>query len=231
MNKEQFINELKKINIVLNNEQLNQIKIYKEFLKEYNKHTNLTRIVDDEDIYLKHFYDSLTVCKYIDFSSYKNLLDIGTGAGFPGMVLKIVFPKLNVTLLDSNNKKITFLKELSTKLNIEVDLIQERSEKYIINHREFFDIVISRAVASLPTLLELSIPFVKKNGYFIAMKGNAKEELLLSKNTHEILGAKIESINELTLNGALRNIILYKKIACTKTIYPREYNKIIKKPL
>ena len=233
MNQDNFIKELKNINIELSNEQIKQLETYKEFLKEYNKHTNLTRISDDEDIYLKHFYDSLTVCKYIDLNNYNNLLDIGTGAGFPGMVLKIVFPNLKVTLLDSNNKKINFLKELSKKLNIEVEIIQDRSENYIKNKREYYDIVISRAVASLNILLELTIPFVKKDGYFIAMKANAKEELELSKNTYQKLGAKIESINEFNLinEDSKRTIILYKKINNTNTKYPREYNKIIKNPL
>ena len=230
---DELINELKKININLNEEQQRQIKEYATFLLEYNKHTNLTAIRDINDCYLKHFYDSLTIVNYIDLNKYNNILDIGTGAGFPGLVLKIVYPKLNVTLLDSNNKKVSFLKEISSKLEIDVTIINDRAENYIKNNREAFDIVVSRAVASLPVLLELTIPFVKVNGYFISMKGNAQEELEISKNTHSILGAKIDSINEFKLikEQSNRTIIIYKKEKETDNKYPRIYDKIIKKHL
>ena len=233
MNLNDFINELSKININLSNQQLNKLNTYKEFLIEYNKHTNLTRIIDDKDIYLKHFYDSLTLVKYVNFNNYSNLLDIGTGAGFPGMVLKIVYPHLNVTLLDSNNKKTTFLKELSNKLELDIEVVNDRAENYIKNKRENFDIVVSRAVASLPILLELSISFVKKDGYFIAMKGNAQEELELAKNTPSKLNAKLESINNFKLpyENSDRTILIYKKLDITDNLYPRLYDKIIKKPL
>ena len=230
MNQNDFINELKKINIELTEQQIKQLEDYKKFLKEYNEHTNLTRIIDDNDIYLKHFYDSLTVCKYIDLNNYNNLLDIGTGAGFPGMVLKIVYPNLEVTLLDSNNKKTTFLNELSKRLNIKVNIINDRSENYINNKRESYDIVLSRAVANLSILLELSVPFVKIDGYFIAMKGNAKEELETSKNTSIKLGASIESINEFNLirEEFKRKKILYKKNNKKKNKNKRKNNKKIK---
>ena len=132
MNKEQFLEELNKIGITLTEEQINNLNIYCEFLKEYNSHTNLTSITEDEQIFLKHFYDSLTFVKSLDLKEYNNLLDIGTGAGFPGMVLKIVFPNLNVTLLDSNNKKITFLRELAEKIHVNnINFYQGRAEDYI----------------------------------------------------------------------------------------------------
>ena len=233
MNREEFINELKKINIVLNEGQIKKLEIYKDFLIKYNNHTNLTRIINEEDIYLKHFYDSLTIVNYVDFNNINNILDIGTGAGFPGMVLKIVFPRINVTLLDSNNKKITFLKELKELLNINVELINDRAENYIKNKREYYDLVVSRAVAPLPILLELTIPFVKVNGLFISMKANVEEELENSKNTHKILGASIKSINKFNLikENSLRTIIIYKKNSKTDGKYPRLYDKIKKKPL
>ncbi len=233
MNREEFINELKKINIVLNEDQIKKLEIYKDFLIKYNNHTNLTRIINEEDIYLKHFYDSLTIVNYVDFNNINNILDIGTGAGFPGMVLKIVFPRINVTLLDSNNKKITFLKELKELLNINVELINDRAENYIKNKREYYDLVVSRAVAPLPILLELTIPFVKVNGLFISMKANVEEELENSKNTHKILGASIKSINKFNLikENSLRTIIIYKKNSKTDGKYPRLYDKIKKKPL
>lgn len=233
MNVNEFIKELKKININLTDIQLKQLEQYKNFLQKYNKHTNLTRIINDEDIFLKHFYDSLTITKYIDLNNYNNLLDIGTGAGFPGIVLKILYPHLRVTLLDSNNKKTTFLNELSKILNISIEVVNNRAENYIKNNRESFDIVVSRAVASLPILLELSLPFVKIDGVFISMKGNAANELEISKETSSKLGAKIQSIHNFKLikEEADRTIIIYKKIEKTKDIYPRMYDKIIKKPL
>jgi len=226
-----FINEIKKLGYEVSKEQLNQLEIYKNFMQEYNTHTNLTRIINDEDVYLKHFYDSLTIIKYIDLNKYSTLLDLGTGAGFPGMILKIFYPNLKVTLLDSNNKKINFLKELSNKLNISVELVHDRSENYINNKRECFDIVVSRAMANLNSLLELSIPYVKINGYFIAMKGQAVEELENSKNIEKILGAEINSINEFDLKGQNRTIILYKKKKKTDNKYPRAYDKIKKNPI
>ena len=233
MTKEELYLELEKLGITLTDKQKEQLEIYKDFLIEYNKHTNLTRIIDENDIYLKHFYDSLTIVKYIDLSNKKTLLDIGTGAGFPGMVLKIVYPNLEVTLLDSNNKKITFLKQLSEKLNVKVNAIQARSEEYIKEKREFFDVVTSRAMANLRVLLELSIPYVKINGNFIAMKANASEELKEAGNTHEKLGAKLSSIQEFELikENSKRTIIVYDKINKTDIKYPRKYDIIIKKAI
>jgi len=233
MTKEELYLELEKLGITLTDKQKEQLEIYKDFLIEYNKHTNLTRIIDENDIYLKHFYDSLTIVKYIDLSNKKTLLDIGTGAGFPGMVLKIVYPNLEVTLLDSNNKKITFLKQLSEKLNVKVNTIQARSEEYIKEKREYFDVVTSRAMANLRVLLELSIPYVKINGNFIAMKANASEELKEAGNTHEKLGAKLSSIQEFELikENSKRTIIVYDKINKTDTKYPRKYDIIIKKAI
>ncbi|MBR1417135.1 MAG: 16S rRNA (guanine(527)-N(7))-methyltransferase RsmG [Bacilli bacterium] len=230
MNLDEFLKELEIIGIKLSEKQINDLIKYKNFLIEYNKHTNLTRIVDENDIYLKHFYDSLTIIKYIKINEYKTILDIGTGAGFPGMVLKIVYPNLSVTLLDSNNKKIAFLKELIKLLNISVNLVNNRAEEYIKDKRECFDIVVSRAVSFLPVLLELTIPFVKINGYFIAMKGDATNELQLSKNTANILGASIKSINNFKLikEDSIRTIIIYEKNERTKLIYPRSYSKIVK---
>jgi 16S rRNA (guanine527-N7)-methyltransferase len=233
MTKEELYLELEKLGITLTDKKKEQLEIYKNFLIEYNKHTNLTRIIDEKDIYLKHFYDSLTIVKYIDLSNKNTLLDIGTGAGFPGMVLKIVYPNLEVTLLDSNNKKITFLKQLSEKLNVKVNAIQARSEEYIKEKREYFDVVTSRAMANLRVLLELSIPYVKVNGKFIAMKANASEELKEASNTHEKLGAKLSSIHEFELikENSKRTIIVYDKISNTDTKYPRKYDIIIKKAI
>ena len=233
MNKSEFVEELKKLNINVTDEMLNKIDVYKNFLQEYNKHTNLTAITNDEEIYLKHFYDSLTIVKAIDLSSVDSLLDIGTGAGFPGMVIKIIYPNIKVTLLDSNNKKIKFLEELSTKLNIDVELIHSRVEDYAKNNLNKFDIVTSRAVANLRVLTELSLPLVKVNGYFIALKGNIASELNDAKNTINILNSEIENIISFNLyhDNNQRNIVKIKKIKESNIKELRPYDKIIKKPL
>ena len=233
MNKELFINELRKLNINITNEQVEKLDSYLDFLKEYNRHTNLTSIKEDEDIYLKHFYDSLTIVKAINLENYNTLLDIGSGAGFPGAVLKIIFPHLFVTLVDSNHKKTDFLKELSKKLDIELSVINKRVEDYAKDNLNKFDIVTSRAVANLRVLAELSIPLVKLNGYFIPMKGNLDETLEGSLETISILNCEI--IKRITFNlyndNGIRNILVIKKLKETDLINLRAYDKILKKPL
>lgn len=236
MNKEDFILELSKININVTKEQLNKLDIYYNFLIEYNFHTNLTTIIEENSVFLKHFYDSLTILKAINLNDYENLLDIGSGAGFPGMVLKIFFPHLNITLLDSNGKKIIFLKELANKLNFsnqDLLIIYARSEEYIKDQRESFDIVTSRGVADLKILLELSLPFTKIGGLVIPLKGNINEELDLATKAIEILGGNlINVINfKLPIENSNRNLPVIKKIKSTPIKYPRSYNIIIKKPL
>ncbi len=234
MNREIFENELHKLGIDLTGNQLISFNTYCEFLKEYNSHTNLTAITDDEGIFLKHFYDSLTFVKALDLNNYETLLDVGTGAGFPGMVLKIVYPHLKVTLLDSNNKKINFLKELVMKLNMkDVDFYQGRAEEFVKNNREKFDIVTARAVSNLPVLSELCMPLTKVNGYFIAMKGSNKEEIDDSYFAIKTLGGNTEEIINfnLPIEDSERNIIKIKKIKNTPEEYPRRYEKIIKNPL
>ncbi len=234
MNKEQFTEELKKLGVELTDKQLKDLDIYCEFLKEYNSHTNLTAITEDDQIYLKHFYDSLTFVKALKLDQNYSLIDIGTGAGFPGMVLKIVFPNLDVTLLDSNNKKITFLKELAQNLNInDLKFYLGRAEDYVQNNREQFDIVTARAVSNLPVLSELCLPLVKLNGYFIALKGSNKDEIKEAEFAIKTLGGTIENtINfNLPIEESERNIIKIKKVKNTPQEYPRRYEKIIKKPL
>lgn len=234
MNETEFINELKNIDIILTQNQINKFKIYYEYLIEYNKHTNLTSITTKEDVYLKHFYDSCLLTKTIDFNNINTMLDIGCGAGFPGIVIKILFPNIKLTLLDSNNKKTKFCESLSKLLELDnVEIVNKRAEEYIIEKREYFDIVSARAVKNLPVLIELSIPYVKQNGYFIAMKSDYKEELNNSKNGIKVLGAEyIKTINiNLPNNTGIRNFILIKKINKTNPKYPRNYSQIIKKPL
>ena len=233
MNKELFIKELKKINIDITEEQLKKLNTYYNFLKEYNEHTNLTAITEEEEIYLKHFFDSLTIVKAHNFQDEK-ILDIGSGAGFPGMILKIFYPDLDMFLLDSNNKKTRFLEELSQKLELKkISIIKDRAEEYIRNNREKFDIVTSRAVANLTTLSEISIPFVKENGLFIPLKGGNKEEIKEAEYAIKELGGEIKDIIEfkLPIENSNRNIIIIKKVKKTPNKYPRQYSQIIKNPL
>ena len=233
MTKEEFIVALNNINIHLTKEAEDALEIYASFLLKYNEHTNLTAIKTMSEIYLKHFYDSLTISKLVDFNNGK-LLDVGTGAGFPGMVLAICFPNLQVDLLDSNNKKIKFLEELIKKLNLtNVQTVYSRAEDYTRVNREKYDYVTSRAVADLRVLLELNIPSLKINGEFLVMKGNIDEELKLSQNAIKKLFCTITKKEEFTLpfNSGTRNIMIIKKTKETPAIYPRNYDKIKKRPL
>lgn len=231
MTRETFIIELNKLGINPTHEQLESLSIYKDMLVEYNKKFNLTAILDEKEIYLKHFYDSLTITKVVDLNEELKVLDIGTGAGFPGLVLKIFFPNLEVTLLDSNNKKIMFLNTVIEKLHLtKIECICARAEELPATKRESYDIVTSRAVAHLRVLIELSISYLKVEGYFIAMKGNAKEEIKESINTMNKLFCTIESKENFLLpdNISNRTIIKIKKEEPTPLCYPRKYDQIKK---
>lgn len=233
MNKEELKNYVKELGIELTEEMLQKLNDYADFLLEYNTHTNLTAIKTKEEVYLKHFYDSLTLTKIANLKE-GTLLDVGTGAGFPGLVLAIVFPNLEVTLLDSNNKKITFLNECIAKLQIKnAQTVYSRAEDYTKVHRESFDFVTSRAVANLRILLELNIPALKVNGHFLVMKGNLEEELEDSKNTMQVLSCKIIRQEEFNLpkNGGTRTLLNIQKTKETDQKYPRTYDKIKKKAL
>lgn len=232
MNKEQFVLELKKINIEITNNQLEQLDNYYKLLIEYNEKINLTAIIEEKDVYLKHFYDSLTLIKAVDLTKKINLCDIGTGAGFPGIVLKIVFPNLNITLVDALDKRIKFLNKVIQELNLyNINSVHSRIEEF--NEIEKYDVVVSRAVAKTNVLLELGCQIPKTNGLFILMKGNIEEELKISKKAIEQLNYKLEKIEKFKLPIELsdRNIIVLKKISKTDKIYPREFSKIKKKPL
>ena len=234
MNIEEFINETKKLGIDVTGEQLEKLEIYCNFLLEYNTHTNLTAIKNREEVYLKHFYDSLTLVKSIDLTSIENLLDIGTGAGFPGMVLKIFFPNLQIYLVDSNNKKTKFLNELKNKLNVyKVEVINNRIENITSRFINSIDVVTARAVTNLPVLVELALPLVKVDKYFIAMKGNAQDELENSEYAITYLGGKIEDVKEFDLphDAGKRTLISIQKIKKSELNKLRPYEKIVKKPL
>ena len=231
MNKEEFLNELLKLNIILNDEQINKLDKFYELLIEWNNKINLTTITKKEDVYLKHFYDSLTLVKVIDLNKNLKVLDVGTGAGFPGIVLKIVFPNLKITLLDSLQKRINYLNEIIKELNLkDIETVCERSEEYTRKHREEYDLVVSRAVANLKILFEITFASVKINGYLIAMKGNVDKELDESKIIINKLKGKIDEVNSFILpkEESIRNLVKIEKIDKTPLIYPREYSKIKK---
>ena len=233
MNKEEFVKEVEKLGISIDDKILEHLNTYYEMLIDYNSHTNLTRITDEEDVYLKHFYDSLTLIKAVKLNN-QTLLDVGTGAGFPGLVLKIVFPNLKVTLVDSLNKRIIFLKSVIEKLNLKgINAIHERIEDYAKISRESFDIVTSRAVASLPVLSEMCIPLVCEKGLFIPMKADAKEEIEASKSAIKTLGGVLKDtiLFKLPKDGGERTLVVIEKINKTSVKYPRKFNEIKKKPL
>lgn len=227
-----FIKYLKDIGISLSEKQLNQFRDYANYLLEYNKHTNLTAIRNIGDVYLKHFYDSLLICKFYKFNN-ESVLDIGSGAGFPGVPLKIVFPNIKLTLLDSNGKKTRFLETLKEKLNIDYIVIYDRAENFVKASRERFDIVTSRAVTSMPVLAELSLPFVKLGGMFIPYKGNLDDSIENGIFAIETLGGEIKTIEqaELPLEKSIRNFVFVIKKCKSDDIYPRMFDKINKKPL
>lgn len=234
MTQSEFINELKSLNIELTEQQKKQLEKYYELLVEYNKVMNLTGITEKDQVYLKHFYDSITLVKIIDLQQEKTLCDIGTGAGFPGLVIKIIFPELQVTLVDSLNKRIEFLKTVIKELNLKnIVAIHARAEEYARDNREKYDVVVSRAVSNLNTLLEYNIPLLKKNKYFIAYKGNISREIIESRNALKLLNSEIEKIEEFKLpkEESTRTLIKIKKLQPTKKIFPRKYSEIKKKPL
>lgn len=228
-------NGTRELGIQLSDKQKIQFETYKDLLKEWNNKINLTSILDDEDIAIKHFVDSLTILNYIKDDNV-SLIDIGTGAGFPGIPVKILRDNVNVTLLDSLEKRIKFLNEVTTTLNLSnIQAIHKRAEDLGVDleYRQKFDYACARAVAGLPVLLEYCLPFVKVGGIFIAMKGSNIDEVSLSQNALKILGGKIEEIREFNLPNSdyKRNIIVVKKIKQTPKGYPRKAGKPSKMPL
>ena len=232
MNKEEFIKSIKELNLEVNDEILSRLDKYYKLLNEWNDKFNLTTILEEDSVYLKHFYDSICIVKtnLIKNENIK-LCDFGTGAGFPGIVIKIFFPNINITLIESNNKKCTFLNEIIKELNLNnIEVINDRMELYSKDNRELFDIVTCRAVSHLRIISELAIPLLKVNGYFLPLKSSIDEELIESKDILNKLNSKIEKIvsYELPVENSKRNILIIKKLKETNIIYPREYKKIIK---
>lgn len=233
--KQYFINMLEKINVMLDDKQIEDFYVYMNELIEWNKNINLTAITEEKEIIQKHFIDSLTIFKYLN--SNDKIIDVGTGAGFPGIPLKIADETLDITLLDSLNKRILFLDNVIEKLKLNnIKTIHSRVEDAAINpqYREKYDIATSRAVAQLNVLLEYLLPLVKVGGKCICMKGgNVEEELENSKKALEILGGKVEKIEsfELPNSDIKRNIIIIKKVSHTPKAYPRKAGTPSKKPL
>lgn len=231
---DEFEKEILKLGIEFDKNKINQLEKYYNLLIDWNNKINLTSITDKKEVFLKHFYDSLTIAKVIDLDNEYTVLDVGTGAGFPGIVLKIFFPKLKIVLLDSLNKRVKFLNLVICELKLEnIVAIHDRAEIYAHQHLDEFDIIVSRAVAKLNVLLEFCMPMLKVNGYFISQKGKIDEELMLSKKALKELNSKIEKIENfnLPIEGSNRNILKIRKISEINRKYPRKFDKIKKNPL
>ena len=226
---------LSAFDIVLTENQLAQLKQYFELLIEWNEKMNLTALTAPEDVALKHFADSLLLLRYCDIEKEARVIDVGTGAGFPGMAIKIARPDIQLTLLDSLQKRLGFLDEVCNELGFDdVELIHSRAEDGSRTElRDSFDIAVSRAVASLNTLCEYDMPYVKVGGRFIAMKGKeAQEEMSAAENAIHTLGGELLQKHDFILGEAgERSIIEIKKIAATPDAYPRRSKHIKNKPL
>ncbi|WP_017756751.1 16S rRNA (guanine(527)-N(7))-methyltransferase RsmG [Calidifontibacillus oryziterrae] len=232
-----FQNSLKEKGINLTSEQLNQFALYFKLLVEWNEKMNLTAITDQQGVYLKHFYDSITAAFYFDFTKKYKVCDVGAGAGFPSIPLKICFPHLNITIVDSLQKRITFLNELASQLKLEdVLFYHDRAETFARKPqmRQSFDIVLARAVARMTVLSELCLPLVKVGGFFIGMKGaNLTEEMDAGEKAIRILGGTIMNIQnfQLPLENSERNIVIIQKEKNTPKQYPRKPGTPNKNPI
>lgn len=231
MNREEFLTAVKELGISITNKQLEQLNEYHKALVEWNKKINLTSITDEKDVYLKHFYDSLTLFKEYDLTKDISLCDVGTGAGFPGIVLKIVFPNLKITLVDSLQKRLNFLDYVIKLLGLkDVELVHERMEYYSKQNEEKFDIITSRAVAKVKILVEISFKALKISGHLILMKASFEEELSDAEKIIKDIGGKVVDVNtfKLPIENSQRALINIKKLRKTGEKYPRSIDKIKK---
>jgi len=237
MNIEQFTANLQEKGITLSEKQLDQFETYFTTLVEWNEKMNLTAITEKTDVYLKHFYDSITASFYFDFTKPFHLCDVGAGAGFPSIPLKIVYPHIEVTIVDSLNKRISFLNHLADVLHLEnIHFVHDRAETFGVNpaYRESFDVVTARAVARLSVLSEFCIPLSKVGGHFLAMKAlHAKEELDAGQKAITTLGGKVEKVHTFTLpmEDSERTILIIKKEKQTPKKYPRKPGTPGKSPI
>ncbi|ABS35724.1 ribosomal RNA small subunit methyltransferase G [Clostridium botulinum] len=225
------------VNLDFNDKKYNQLISYKNLIQEWNKKINLTAIVEDDEIIKKHFIDCIKIFKSSPIGEAKSLIDIGTGAGFPGIPIKILKEDIEITLLDSLQKRINFLNTVIGELQLKnIQCLHGRAEDYAqeIQHRQKYDIAVSRAVANLAVLSEFCIPFVEKGGYFIAMKGpSVEEEITAATKSIEILGGKIEDIIKIDIEDTdlKHNLVIIKKVKETGKRYPRKPGIIKKNPL
>lgn len=227
---------LRKFEIEIDSEKNNKLEKYRELLLEWNSFMNLTAITEEDDVNIKHFLDSLTIFKTGELDGKKSVIDVGTGAGFPGIPMAIQNPDLEVTLLDSLNKRIKFLNKVVEETELEnVTTYHGRAEEFARKKefRDAFDVSVSRAVANMSTLTEYTMPYVKPGGVMIAMKGSEfKEELKEAENAIKILGGEIKEVKEITLpDGILHSLIVVEKVKPTPKKYPRTGGKPKSKPL
>ena len=230
-----LFDESKKCGTELNERQIAQFNLYYELLTEKNKVMNLTAITEYNDVVKKHFIDSMMISRIVDMRKISTLCDVGTGAGFPGIPLKIVYPHIHLSLVDSVGKRVNFLSEVVEKIGLEdVETIHSRTEDLAHNqkYREKYDLVTARAVASMNVLSEYCIPYAKIGGYFAAYKsGNIEEELNNAQNALITLGGKIEKTDVFDLYGMGRSIVLIRKVKGTPKVYPRKAGTPSKNPL
>lgn len=233
MNKDRFINEVENLGIEITDKKLEQLEKYYELLIEYNKVMNLTGITEKEEVYLKHFYDSLTIAKIINLNNENSLCDLGSGAGFPGIVIKIFYPNLKIVLVDSLNKRINFLNDVIKELKLEkIETIHARMEEYSKNNIEKFDVVTARAVAQMNFLLEVSVPMLKVGKCFIAMKGSLENELDYTTALTKLSSTQADVIKfKLPYEESNRTLIKILKNKTTSKIFPRKYVEIKRNPL
>ena len=227
---------VKDYKIELSEEQLDQLQKYFELLVSWNEKINLTAITEPNEVAVKHFADSLSVFNYVDFQKGASVIDVGTGAGFPGLVLKIARPDIKLTLLDSLNKRLKFLDEVLNTLGLEAELVHARAEEggHNIDFRECYDFAVSRAVARLNVLCEYCLPYVRLSGKFIAFKGGeADEEIKSASKAIQALGGKQTDVLyfELPENSGSRTLVVIEKVQPTPDKYPRQNGKIKAKPL
>lgn len=232
---EQLKQKAKEVGVKLTGEQIEQFRAYMELLLEWNEKINLTAITEPEEVVIKHFVDSLTLLRGCTVKPGAKVMDVGTGAGFPGIPLKIVRPDIQLTLLDSLNKRLLFLKEVCDQLGMESQRIHKRAEEAGLDKklRESFDIVTARAVAPMQVLCEYCLPLVKMKGFFVAMKGpGAQEELDASAKALDILGGdEVKLVTVEDFGAGERNLIVVRKKSFTPKGYPRHGGTITKHPL
>lgn len=232
MNKNEFIDECSKIGILIDNELYSKLYRYYELLVEWNSKFNMTSILEEKDVFLLHFFDSLCLKKVINLESKITLCDFGTGAGFPGLVLGLVFKNIKVTLVESNGKKCNFLEFVCNELNINnVEVVNSRIEDYSSKNREKFDVITCRAVTSIPIILELSTSSLKVDGLLVPLKSYCIEEIKKYSYLENEIGIKLINFIEynLPIIDAYRSIPVYKKNKVTDMKYPRNYGTIVKK--